>query len=331
VAGDRCHTGFHAYRQLIAGDLDMVILATPPHFRPMHFEAAVRAGRHVFMEKPVAVDPVGIRVMLAAADMADDKGLSVVAGTQRRHETSYAAVMKRIHTGKLGRIVSARCYWNMGGLWMQAPRDTWSDMEWQMRNWLYFTWLSGDHIVEQHVHNLDVVNWAVGAHPIRAMGMGGRQVRTSPDYGHIFDHFAIEYEYPDHVHLTSMCRQIDGCANRVEEVILGSEGYAVTRSGYAVVEGSHPWRFDTENCNPYIQEQKNLVRSITGEGRHLNEARRVSESTLTAIMGRMSAYTGKEVTWEQALNSTLDLSPPAYEFTDLPTPAVAVPGKTPLI
>ncbi|MHC4210737.1 MAG: Gfo/Idh/MocA family protein, partial [Planctomycetota bacterium] len=310
--------------------VDMVILATPPHFRPAHFAAAVDAGKHVFMEKPVAVDPTGVRNVLAAADAADAKGLSVVAGTQRRHETCYQGVMKRIHRGQLGRPVSARCYWNMGGLWMNPPRDEWSDMEWQLRNWLYFTWLSGDHIVEQHVHNLDVVNWAVRAHPIRAMGMGGRQVRTHPDYGHIFDHFAIEYEYPDHVHLTSMCRQIDGCANRVEEVIVGSVGHSVTRSGYAVVEGPHAWRFEEENRNPYVQEQRDLIYSVNGAGPRLNETRTVAESTLTAIMGRMSAYTGKEVTWEQAMSSTLNLAPPVYEFTDLPMPPVAVPGQTEL-
>jgi predicted dehydrogenase len=328
VDEQRCHVGFDAFRGVIADDVDMVILATPPHFRPAHFTAAVEAGKHVFMEKPVAVDPTGVRAVLDAAEVAEVKGLSVVAGTQRRHEWSYQGAMKRILTGRLGRIVSARCYWNMGGLWMNPPRDEWSDMEWQLRNWLYFTWLSGDHIVEQHVHNLDVINWALGAHPIRAMGMGGRQVRTHPDYGHIYDHFAIEYEYPDHVHLTSMCRQIDGCANRVEEVFVGTMGYAVTRPGYAVVEGTHPWRFDTEDCNPYVQEQRDLIKGFVETGRRYNEARAVAESTLTAIMGRMSAYTGKEVTWEEALNSTLDLSPPVYEFTDLPVPPVAMPGQT---
>jgi predicted dehydrogenase len=331
VDDDRCHVGFDAYRGVIAGDVDMVILATPPHFRPTHFAAVVGAGRHVFMEKPVAVDPPGVRAILAAAEVADARGLSVVAGTQRRHERCYQGAMKRIGAGRIGRIVSARCYWNMGGLWMNPPRDEWSDMEWQLRNWLYFTWLSGDHVVEQHVHNLDVVNWALRAHPIRALGLGGRQVRTDPDYGHIFDHFAIEYEYPDHVWVTSMCRQIDGCANRVEEVIQGTDGLAVTRSGYAELSGSHPWRYEGESHNPYLQEQVDLVNSITGAHDRRNEARAVAESTLTAIMGRMSAYTGQEVTWEQALDSELDLTPPAYEFGDLPVAPVAMPGRTPLL
>jgi predicted dehydrogenase len=178
VGDDRCAVGFDAYQDVVGGDVDLVILATPPHFRPLHFEAAIKAGKHVFMEKPVAVDPAGIRAVLAAADEADARGLCVVAGTQRRHEASYLAAMRQIHDGAIGSVVAARCYWNMGGLWMKEPR-------------------------------LDVVNWAVGTHPIRAQGMGGRQVRTGPSYGHIFDHFAIEFEYPDNVFLMSMCRQID--------------------------------------------------------------------------------------------------------------------------
>jgi predicted dehydrogenase len=327
VGEDRCHMGFDAYQALLADDLEVVILATPPHFRPAHFEAAIAAGRHVFMEKPVAVDPPGVRRVLAAADEADRRGLSVVAGTQRRHEECYLAALGRVREGAIGRVVAARCSWNQGGLWMNEPRPEWSDMEWQLRNWLYFTWLSGDHIVEQHVHNLDVVNWAIGTHPLRAQGMGGRQVRTHPDYGNIFDHFAIEYEYPGGVLLSSQCRQIDGCASRVEETLLGTRGRLVTRSGFAQIDGEEPWRY-TGEADPYLQEHKDLLRSITG-GPRLNEARAVAEATLTAIMGRMSAYSGQVVTWEQAIASTLDLTPPAYQWGDLPVGPVAVPGKTP--
>jgi predicted dehydrogenase len=330
VGDDRCAVGFDAYQDVVGGDVDLVILATPPHFRPLHFEAAIKAGKHVFMEKPVAVDPAGIRAVLAAADEADARGLCVVAGTQRRHEASYLAAMRQIHDGAIGSVVAARCYWNMGGLWMKEPRPEWTDMEWQLRNWLYFTWLSGDHIVEQHVHNLDVVNWAVGTHPIRAQGMGGRQVRTGPSYGHIFDHFAIEFEYPDNVFLMSMCRQIDDTWGRVAEAIHGTDGVCTSSPGFAVIEGNSPWRFEGENPNPYVQEHRDLVAAITA-GPHLNEARTVAESTLSAIMGRMAAYTGKEVTWEQALNSKMDLSPPAYAFGPMPVPPVAMPGRTPLI
>jgi myo-inositol 2-dehydrogenase / D-chiro-inositol 1-dehydrogenase len=203
-------------------------------------------------------------------------------------------------------------------------------MEWQLRNWLYFTWLSGDHIVEQHVHNLDASNWAIGGHPVRASAMGGRQVRTSPSYGHVFDHFAVEYEYANGVILNSQCRQIDGCASRVEEVFQGTDGVCVTSSGRAKIDGSKAWTFAGDNPNPYVQEHVDLLKAITNH-QPVNEARTVAESTLTAIMGRMAAYTGKTVTWEQALNSKLDLSQQAYEMGDLSAGEVAVPGRTPLI
>ncbi len=331
VEKDRCYTGFDAYTRLLeGGDVDLVILATPPHFRPSHFEAAVRAGKHVFMEKPAAVDGPGVRRVLAAGEEADRKGLCVVAGTQRRHEKCYLEAMSRLQGGAIGKIVSAQCYWNQGGLWVVEQDPAWSDMEWQLRNWLYFTWLSGDHIVEQHVHNLDVCNWALGAHPLKCMGTGGRQVRTEPKYGHIFDHFAIEYEYPDGVTMTSMCRQISGCADRVEERFRGTEGRMVTSSGRAAIAGDEAWQFRGENSSPYEQEHRDLAAAIAG-GNRINEARNVAEATLTAIMGRMSAYTGKEVTWEQALNSTEDLSPASYEFGPLPVPPVAMPGRTPLV
>ncbi len=326
-----CYVGFDAFKQLLSGaEVDMVILATPPHFRPIHFEAAIKAGKHVFMEKPVAVDGPGIRKVIAAGQAAKQQNLSVVAGTQRRHEACYLAAMQRLRDGAIGAITAARCYWNQGGLWVNERKSEWSDMENQLRNWLYYTWLSGDHIVEQHVHNLDVVNWAMGGHPIKAMGMGGRQVRTAPQYGHIFDHFAIEYEYPSGAFLQSMCRQIDNCAGRVEEIIQGTEGRMRTHSGHAEMSGRGEWRYESDNPNPYMQEHVDLLASIrNGDG--LNEAQTVAEATLTAIMGRMSAYTGQEVTWEQALNSKEDLSPPAYEFGPLPMPPVATPGRTPLV
>lgn len=330
VEDNLCFTGFDAYKSLLATDVDLVILATPPHFRPMHLAEAVARGKHIFIEKPVAVDPAGIRSVLASAKLADEKGLCVVAGTQRRHERSYLAAMERVRGGAIGRIVSARCSWNQGGLWMNERRPEWSDMEWQLRNWLYFTWLSGDHIVEQHVHNLDVVNWAIGSHPIKATGLGGRQVRTSPAYGHIFDHFAVEYEYPGGITVSSQCRQIDGCSTRVDETIRGTEGVCRLRPGYAKIEGQFPWSFKGDNPNPYMQEHADLLAAVHGGGR-INELQNVAESTLTAIMGRMSAYTGKEITWEQAMASTLDLTPASYEMGPIPTPSVAMPGQTPLV
>ncbi|MDP7070093.1 MAG: Gfo/Idh/MocA family oxidoreductase [Phycisphaerales bacterium] len=322
-----CYTGWDAYRRLLSRpDIDIVVLATPPHFRPMMVAEAVRQNKHVFMEKPVAVDPAGVRLVMAAADVADKKQLSIVAGTQRRHETCYLDAVQRIRDGAIGEPVAARCYWNQGGLWNHGREDHWSDMEWQLRNWLYFTWLSGDHITEQHVHNLDAVNWILGGHPVRCMGMGGRQSRTSKAYGHCFDHFAVDYEYPGGIHATSMCRQTDGASGRVEEVVQGTLGRAVLSSGRARFEGGPSWTFSTENVNPYVQEHRNLHASIRGEVPRLNEARRIAESTLTAIMGRMSAYSGKAISWDEAMNSSLDLTPPAYVFGDLEVPAVPIPG-----
>ncbi len=324
-----CHVGWDAYQSLCARpDVDLVVLATPPHFRPMMLTEAIAGGKHVFMEKPVAVCPAGVRAVMAAGDDAAEKGLSIVAGTQRRHESCYLDAMRRIRDGDIGDVVAARCYWNQGGLWNRGRQDGWSDMEWQLRNWLYFTWLSGDHIVEQHVHNLDVVNWAMGSHPVSCIGMGGRQSRTQPEYGHCFDHFAIDYEYPGGVHALSMCRQADGSSGKVGEVIQGTKGRAVTSSGQARFEGGPTWTFGGENPNPYVAEHQNLQASIRGDGPYLNEARRIAASTLTAIMGRMSAYSGRELTWEEALTSPLDLTPPAYTFSAMHVPAVAVPGRT---
>jgi myo-inositol 2-dehydrogenase / D-chiro-inositol 1-dehydrogenase len=327
VPDDRCFTGFDAYKQVIASGVDLVILATPPGFRPIHLTAAIEAGKNVFTEKPVATDAPGIRAVLAAAEEAKKKGLAVVAGTQRRHQAGYVESMKRIHGGEIGEITSARVYWNQGSLWMKPRESSWSDMEWQLRNWLYFTWLSGDHICEQHVHNLDVANWALGAHPVRCVGMGGRQVRTSKDYGNIYDHFAIEYEYPNGARVASYCRQIPGCENNVSEQVVGTKGNW-TGNGYKFSSGATA-RVRGER-NPYEQEHIDLVESIRS-GKPLNELQTVAESTLTAIMGRMSTYTGKAVTWEQALISKENLLPQTLAMGPLPTPPIAVPGQTELI
>ncbi|MCC6661061.1 MAG: Gfo/Idh/MocA family oxidoreductase [Phycisphaerales bacterium] len=331
VAEDACFLGFDAYRRVLAAGVDLVILATPPHFRPIHLAAAVDAGKHVFAEKPVAVDPAGVRAVIASGEAAKSKGLSIVAGTQRRHERSYTEAMQRVHDGAIGRVVAARCSWNQGGLWMHERAPEWTDMEWQLRNWLYFTWLSGDHIVEQHVHNLDVVNWALGAAPVRCGSLGGRQCRTSPAYGCVFDHFATEFEYPGGVLVSSQCRQIDGCSGRVDETIYGTDGVCTTSPGAARIEGKAPWLYEAAGPhNPYVQEHADLHAAIR-LGTAVNGAAAVAASTLTAVMGRMSAYTGKAVTWEQASESALDLSPPAYEFGPLPVAEVAVPGRTPLL
>ena len=301
--------------------------ATPPGFRPIHLKAAVEAGKNIFTEKPVAVDGPGIRAVLEVYERAKAKNLAIGAGTQRRHQTGYLETMKLIHDGQIGDIVAARCYWNQGGLWKKDRQPGWSDLEWQMRNWLYFTWLSGDHITEQHVHNLDVVNWAMGAHPVSALGLGGRQSRTDPAYGHIFDHFAVDYEYENGMHLMSMCRQIVGADNNVSEALAGTKGSCQVNR--YTITGEKGWRFRGEDNNPYVQEHADLIASIRA-GQPINELKNVAESTLTAIMGRMSTYTGKQVTWEKALNSKERLMPEKLEWGPMSVPPVAIPGQTEL-
>ncbi|GAF93323.1 unnamed protein product, partial [marine sediment metagenome] len=208
VKEDHCFTGLDCHEKLLETDVDCVILTGPPGFRPRSFEAAINAGKHVFLEKPVATDPVGIRKVLAAGRKATQKGLSIVAGTQRRHQKPYLETIKRIHDGQIGEVVAGQIYWNGSTLWHRGELPEWTEMEYQCRNWYYFCWLSGDHIVEQHLHNFDVANWIIGTHPIRAIGVGGRQGRTDPMYGNIYDHFAVDLEYPNDVHIMSMCRQL---------------------------------------------------------------------------------------------------------------------------
>ena len=326
VTDDRAFSGFDAYKQVLASDVDLVILAAPPGFRPAHFEAAVAAGKHVFMEKPVAVDATGIRAVIAASDLARQKGLGVVAGTQRRHDAGYVATIRRLHDGAIGEITSGEVYWNQEGLWHAERKPGWSDAEWQIRNWLYFTWLSGDHIVEQHVHNIDVANWVLGAHPVRAEAVGGRQRRTEPHFGHIYDHFAVQFEYPNGARVLSMCRQIDGTARRIGERFVGTRG---TSDPSSKIEGPRRWTFApaTKPANPYVQEHSDLIASIRA-GKPLNEGRQVAESTLSAIRGREAAYTGQTVTWDELLAAPQVLTPPAVAFGELPVPPVPVPGVT---
>jgi predicted dehydrogenase len=328
VPDDRCFVGLDAYKQLMAlDDINLVILATPPGFRPPQLAEAIRRGKNVFMEKPVAVCPAGIKMVIEASEQAQQKGLAIVAGTQRRHQPEYVETMKRIHDGAIGDIVSAQCYWNMGGLWCHERQANESDIEWQIRNWLYFTWLSGDHICEQHVHNIDVVNWAFqDAQPETIHGLGGRQYRTEPKYGHIFDHFGIEFAYPGDVKTISMCRQIEGTANNVSERIVGTRG--VTDCCGTIV-GENAWRYRGPRGNAYVLEHTDLIKSIR-DGRPLNEGKRIADSTLCAIMGRESAYSRQQFKRSWFLNRcTLDLLPPeGLQLSDArPVPAVAIPGE----
>lgn len=330
VAPDHCFTGWEAYRQLLAlPEVNYVIHATPPHFRPAHTLAAIEAGKNIFIEKPAAVDPTGVRTIMKAAALAKEKNLGIVAGTQRRHQRGYVEQMQRIHDGDIGELSYGHCYWNGGVVWVIERQPGWTDMEWQLRNWNYFTWAGGDHIVEQHVHNLDVMNWAFGTHPIKATGLGGRQARKHPIHGHIYDHFAVAYEYPDGVMMFSQCRQMSGTEGKVEEILVGSKGKALAsfRGNYlSYRDGRRPWRADKRNeTNPYEQEHADFIASIRA-GRPLNEGQRVAESTLTGIMGRESCYSGQTIDWDKALNSPLRLGPTKYEFGPLPFPEVAIPG-----
>jgi predicted dehydrogenase len=327
---DHCFVGFDAYEKVLNSGVDYVILATPPGFRPIHLAAAVAAGKHIFTEKPVGTDATGIRKVLAAAEEAEGKKLCIVAGTQRRHQAAYLETLKRIHEGAIGDITAARCYWNQNHIWAHPRQQDWSDMVYQLRNWYHFTWLCGDHIVEQHVHNLDVINWALQAHPVRAVGMGGRQLANGPpEREQSYDHFAVDYEYPNGVHVLSMCRQIDGCENSVSEALAGTKGMCQVNA--YVIKGENNWRRpSSDDVDPYVQEHTDLIECIRS-GKPINELKQVAESTLTAIMGRMSAYTGKAVTWDKALHSKEDLLPSKIDWeTSLPTAGLAEPGRTKL-
>lgn len=326
IPDDACFTGFDAYKKLLAvPEVNYVILATPPHFRPIHLKAAIEAGKNAFMEKPGAVDGPGVRMVMEAGDLAKQKNLGIVAGTQRRHLASYSETIKRIQDGAIGDLLYGRCYWNGGVIWVIDRKPEWTDMEWQLRNWNYFTWLGGDHIVEQHVHNLDIMHWVFNAHPTKAYGMGGRQARPNRTYGHIYDHFAVEFEFENGAHVFSQCRQMEGCADRVGEWVVGNKGQSDCQRTITV-QGGDTWRFPGRDSNAYQQEHADLIRSIR-EGQPLNEAHAVAESTLMGIMGREAAYSGQVVEWDATLNTSRHLGPETYEFGPLPFPEVAVPGK----
>jgi predicted dehydrogenase len=320
-------TGFDAYKQLLAvPEINYVILATPPHFRPMQLKAAVEAGKHAFIEKPVAVDAPGVRTVMGAGLLAQQKGLGIAAGTQRRHINSYQETIKRIQDGAIGEIVYGRCYWDGGEIWVIEKKPEWTDMEWQLRNWNYFTWLGGDHYVEQHVHNIDVMNWVLGGHPIKAVAaVGGRQVRTAPKYGNVFDHFAVEFEYPNDVCMFSQARQINGADNITAETVVGTLGTSNCRNQIKPKTGDG-WRFRGKEVNGYHQEHEDLIASIRA-GHPINDAQSVAESTMTAIIGREAAYSGKAVLWDAAMESTTKLGPETYQFGPYPTPDVALPGR----
>ena len=337
VADDRCFVGFDAYKQVI-DCVDVVLLATPPGFRPLHFKAAVDAGKHCFVEKPVAVDGPGVRAVLAACEEARKKNLSVVSGLCWRYHNAMRETVQRVQNGDIGKVQVLQCTYNTQNAKVPLPFDpkAWSEMEWQLRNWYYFTWLCGDHNVEQHVHSLDKMAWALkDEYPVRAFGTGGRQVRTGPECGNIFDHHVVTYEFASGAKCFSMCRQQQGTLNDVSDYLYGTGGTATllgsNKRNSFVLTGAKPWRFGrTAQNNMYQQEHDDLFAGIRS-GNPINDGEWMSKSTLMGIMGRMATYTGQEVTWEAALNSREDLSPKHYAFGPNPVPTPAIPGVTQLV
>jgi myo-inositol 2-dehydrogenase / D-chiro-inositol 1-dehydrogenase len=328
VPPDHRFVGFNAYQKLIDSGVDVVLMAEPPHFRPRHLKAAIDAGKHVFAEKPVAVDAPGVRSVLATCEDAKKRNLSVVSGLCLRYSLGFRETVQRIHDGALGEVRALQANDYRGSIWVKPRQASWSDMEWQMRNWYYFTWLSGDFNVEQHVHYLDVCAWLMkNEYPIKAVGMGGRQVRTGPEYGHIYDHHSVVYEYANGARLFSNCRQQSGCHNDMSSHVMGSKGVAEVSEDRLAISGSSEWTYRGKDDNFYQTEHDELFASIRS-GKPINNGDYMAKSTLLAIMGRMATYTGQVVTWEQAMNSKEDLTPEKYEWGSIPTPPVAMPGMT---
>jgi myo-inositol 2-dehydrogenase/D-chiro-inositol 1-dehydrogenase len=322
IPAENCFVGFDAFKKLMAiVDLDVVILATPPKFRPEHFLEAVMNNKHVFMEKPVAVDPAGIRSVITTARKAQAIGMCVVTGTQRRHQEDYIETYKQVAGGAIGRITSAKAFWNQDHVWFRTREKGWNDMEYMIRNWNNFCWLCGDHILDTHVHNIDVINWFMGKYPEKAIGYGGRHRRVTGDQ---YDFFSVDFDYGNGVSSHSMCRQIDSCANATGEAVMGTDGYTNCMNTIWDLDGKIKWQFEypkDENGNPtsslkipsYVQEHMHLVYAIR-TGNYVNEAEQTALSTLTAIMGRTAAYTGRLITWDEIIRSDMELGPKKIEM-----------------
>lgn len=333
IPSDKRFVGLDAYKQVIDSDIDVLIDCTPPFFRPEHFRYAVEKNKHAFLEKPICVDPVGYRTIMAAARQAESKKLSVVTGTQRHHQRSYVESYQQIMNGAIGEITGGAVYWNQSMLWYRDRQPQWNDFEYMVRDWVNWKWLSGDHIVEQHVHNIDVFTWFTGLRPVSAVGFGSRQRRVTGDQ---YDNFSIDFTMENGIHLHSMCRQIDGCANNVSEFIQGTKGYWTSNGGCRIVdnEGNEVWKFDydAENASfkqtdPYTLEHVNLINCIRG-GTPIEQASETAVSNMAAIMGRESAYTGQETTWEAMTASSLDYKPADLQIgqMDMSGFTVPVPG-----
>jgi myo-inositol 2-dehydrogenase/D-chiro-inositol 1-dehydrogenase len=333
IADEKCFLGFDNYQKVIDSGIDIVLLCTPPHFRPVHIDAAVKAGKHIFMEKPIAVDPVGARSVLVSAERAKQQGLSMVSGTIRRVQKDFMETWRKVANGEIGEIVSAHIIRNGGSLWVIKRQPGMSDMEYMLRNWANFCWLSGDHIVEQFIHEIDVMNWYLGKIPVKAIGWGGRQRRVTGDQ---YDFFSIEYLYDNGMHTHCAARQITGCSNLTKQFFAGTKGYANAKGNIYNLKGEEIWKYPTPEegaedqtwkiTDPYVQEHINLVTGIRS-GNVVNDSEAQINSTLITIMGRMSAYSGKDVTWEEVMNSDLYLGPKTYDFGPVP----GIPEVIPVI
>ena len=330
-------TGFDAYKHAIAL-ADVVILTTPPGFRPIHFEEAVNQHKHIFMEKPVATDPAGIQRVLAAAEKAKAAKLNVVVGLQRRYQNSYRELLKRVHDGAIGDIIAAQAWWDNDGVWVHPRQPGWTEMEYQMRNWYYFVWLCGDHITEQHIHNLDVINWAMDSYPVKAQGMGGRETRKGKDYGQIFDHHFVEFQYGDGTILNSQCRHQKGTMSKVDELLIGTKGKVFCDDARITdTKGKIIYQFDKSKENqPYQTEHDELFEAIAKGVFKFHDAERAAKSTMTSLLGRMATYSGQIVEWDKAINSGISIMPTVFDFNAAPPVLpdadgnypVAIPGVT---
>lgn len=328
----RKFVGFDAYQKVIDSGVDVVLLATPPHFRPLHLEAAIKAGKHIFCEKPVAVDAPGIRKVLELAKLAKEKNVSLVSGFCWRFHEPKRAVFGKINEGAIGEVMSIYNTYNTGGAWSFPRQEGWNDLQFQLRNWMYYTWLAGDHIVEQAVHSIDMMSWAMGdVLPVSAVGTGGRQVRVDPLYGHIFDHFAITYDYPNGAKGFHFSRQQENCERSYLVETFGTKGRAMANCSRPThkIEGANPWEYSGPQNDMYQTEHNELFASIRNS-KPINNGEWMANSTMLAIMGRMAAYTGKKITWDEAIKSNEVLAPDITSW-DMPAPKVEVarPGFTP--